>query len=53
MLNPERRVLEELEIFLEEGLEHSGSGRVVYEEVIEKLAQLEIDLSREYNLAIA
>jgi hypothetical protein len=51
MLNPEKRVLEELEIFLEEGV-HSGSGNFVYEEVLEKLAQLEIDLSREYNLAI-
>lgn len=52
MLNPEKAVIEELEIFLEEGLEHSGSSRVVYEEVMEKLAQLVIDKSREYNIAI-
>ena len=53
MRSPEKKVLDELEDFLEEGLESSGAGRMVYEDVIEKLEELKYEASREYNLVVA
>jgi hypothetical protein len=53
VIKPEKRLVEELEIFLEEGMESSGAARVVYEEVYDKLGELKLDISREYNMVIA
>lgn len=52
MLNPEREVLNELEDFVEEGLEGSGAGRMVYEEIYDKIGELKYRISREYNTVI-
>ena len=53
MLNPEKRILDELEDFILEELEDAGSMRVVYEDILDKIGELKYDVSREYNLVVA
>ena len=53
MITPEKKVLQELELFLEQRLEDSGAGRVVYEEILDEIGELKFDMSREYNTIIA
>ena len=53
MRSPEKKVLDDLEDFLEEGLEESPAQRVIYEDVLDKLEELKYEASREYNLVVA